>query len=357
MSINRLPSWLVLSLMLVLLIMACTCSGASEATQVVSPVATEEKLEVTQEEPSSVAFVLSDEIFIHSSGAFAVYLPDGWVTEERDDGIAANDPDDTAALDISFTNIGVSVDDETLGIYIDAIEANWFASFENYNAYDPEIQGDGSILMPKDVSSGGKTWTILSYYWQEGTVVYQQDFWVLEDLYDDYLDSLLAIANSMETDAAAGEDASLYAFRYSFTGPDGLFSFDVPYGLTYVREESDEDGMRVIIDSWTSPDGQMTVESLLYDEGEEVSRSLAGAIALELLRQFYASDLKVIDDLVQPDGSERLMWNSAEGNYSGTTFFETRGTSFLFLTWFADDDHYDLYEPIWLDLVESYDIP
>ena len=78
---------------------------------------------------------------------------------------------------------------------------------------------------------------------------------------------------------------------------------------------------------------------------------------MELLKQFYASDLRIIDDQVQPDGSERLNWASAENGGSGTTFFETRGTIFLFLTWFADDDHYDLYEPVWSDLVESYDIP
>ncbi|MBN1427755.1 MAG: hypothetical protein JXB07_05170 [Anaerolineae bacterium] len=356
MSTKKSQKWLMLVLFLALIVMAC--GNLPTVTEVASPVATEEPTRATKEPKESVpTFELSDKLFTHSSGAFAIYLPKGWESEERDDGVFAEDADSTAALDVSFSNLGVQLDKRGFDTYIDAVENNWFSSFEDYSPSKSEIQDDGSILRPKTVTLDGTSWMILSYYWQEDTIAYQQDFWMLEDRYDAYIDSLLEVANSMQTDTNAGAQSHLYAFRYGFTGPDNLFTFQVPYGWTYTREENDEDGVRIIGDTWTSPDEQMTVESLLYDEGQEVSKSLAGAFALELLRQFYANDLLIIEDKVQPDGSERLMWSSAVNHYKGTSFFETRGTTFLFLTWYVDDDHYDVYEPVWIDLVDSYDVP
>ena len=63
------------------------------------------------------------------------------------------------------------------------------------------------------------------------------------------------------------------------------------------------------------------------------------------------------DDVVQADGSERLDWYSPSGGVTGESFFETRGTTFLLLTWVADDDYYDLYLPVWSSLLDSYEVP
>jgi hypothetical protein len=113
----------------------------------------------------------------------------------------------------------------------------------------------------------------------------------------------------------------------------------------------------VAVDTFYSPDDHALIENIVYDDGEEVSKSEAGAFALELLREFYAEDIRITDDQVQPDGSERLIWNSPSGEYTGWSFFETRGTTFLLFTLIYDNAYEDIYFDVLNDVVETYDIP
>lgn len=306
---------------------------------------------------TEAAFELNAEAFVHSSGAFTVNLPQDWEVKERDDGVYAHAADGQAALDISFTNVGIEFNEAMFTNYIDAVEANWFSTYTDYAARDPETQADGSLLLAKTISLESDTWMILSYYWHADTVVYEQDFWVLADQYEAYIDSLLAVANSMKTDVDEAAQAPLYTFRYEFTGPEDMFTFEVPCGWTYKHSEDESEAGRLVTDAWTAPDRQSVVESLLYDSGEQISKSAAGWMSLQLLKKFYASDLKITDDKVQSDGSERLTWHSAEKGYGGMTFFEVRGTAFLFQSWYAVDDYADLYQPVWTELVSSYTVP
>ena len=94
------------------------------------------------------------------------------------------------------------------------------------------------------------------------------------------------------------------------------------------------------------------------DDGEEISKSEAGAFARYLLQEYYeVDDIVITDDQVQSDGSERLNWYSESLGVDGTSFFETRGTTFLLLTWVVDSAAYDQYFPVWDNLVSSYAIP
>jgi hypothetical protein len=143
---------------------------------------------------------------------------------------------------------------------------------------------------------------------------------------------------------------------YTFFDDEGLFSFDVPYTWSYEREEDDVS----VVDTFSAPGETAFVQSIKYDDGTEISKSLAGAFALELLRSAYtggAGDIKITDDTIMPDGSERLIWTSKAGGYSGVSFFETRGTTFLMLTYLADDPVYELYLDTFDTILSTYDIP
>jgi hypothetical protein len=60
---------------------------------------------------------------------------------------------------------------------------------------------------------------------------------------------------------------------------------------------------------------------------------------------------------VQPDGSERLTWNSPSGNYSGISFLESRGTTFLMFSVLWDNpyeaDYFDTLDYI----ISTYTTP
>ena len=51
-------------------------------------------------------------------------------------------------------------------------------------------------------------------------------------------------------------------------------------------------------------------------------------------------DIRVSSDQIMDDGSERLEWKSKGGDYSGVSFFETRGsdnsTFLMFTAWWVD---------------------
>jgi hypothetical protein len=158
----------------------------------------------------------------------------------------------------------------------------------------------------------------------------------------------------MTTDPASATSASPYAIVYTFTGPNKLFEFNVPYPWPYTTSTADN----ATVDTFTSPDNLSYIENITYDDGTAVSKTDAGAFARTLLSKYYElTDLKITDDQTQSDGSERLTWDSAAKGISGESFFETRGTTFLLLTWVVDSASFDAFKPVWNEVVKSYDIP
>jgi hypothetical protein len=304
---------------------------------------------------SAAPFTLSSTPFSHKSGAFTITLPDGWKVDEAANSVYVSSPDNVSSIGVSFTNAGSKLDAATLNTLIKAEEDNWFGSFKDYTAKPNETQNDGSILVFKTLSlSDGTPQSVFSYYWQDGNVVYEQDFWVDSSSYDQYAASLVNVANTMKTDATAGGKADAYAVVYQFTDPNNLYQFKVPYAWPHVTSTDTHTN----IETFTSPDKSSYVENIAYDDGTTVSKSDAGAFALALLKQYYqVTDLKVTNDAPQTDGSERLAWNSAAKGIDGESFFETRGTTFLLLTWVVDSANYAFFKPVWTTLVQSYQVP
>jgi hypothetical protein len=123
-----------------------------------------------------------------------------------------------------------------------------------------------------------------------------------------------------------------------------LYQIELPVSWGYTQSESDDN--TTFIDTHTAPDGHALISNISYDDGRTVSKADAGQFALELLRNFYTkgvNDIKITHDQVQSDGSERLDWYSKSGNYYGSSFFETRGTTFMLFTTIYDEG-FDFYE-------------
>jgi hypothetical protein len=293
------------------------------------------------------------EAYDHPSGAFSVQLPVGWERDEKDSSVFVNSPDAVVAIELSYINVGQTFSDAEMESFIQSVEDNWFATFPNYDAGDFEPQNDGSIGVFKTLElSSGTPQTVLSYYWQVDQVVYEQDFWVDTDAYDQYIEGLLAIANSMTTDAGAGAQADVYAIVYTFTGPNDYFEFAVPFGWTYTTDAPES----MVVDTFTSPDGQTYIENVTYDDGSAVED--LSAFTQQLLTEFYGiDDLVVESEVEQEDGSTRVDWSSPGQDLLGETFYETRDTAVLVLSWVTLSDLHDLYVPVWSYLLQTYAVP
>lgn len=148
----------------------------------------------------------------------------------------------------------------------------------------------------------------------------------------------------------------------TFTDENDYYSIDLPGDWTY-EQTVDSDGDDFYIDTFTSPDELALVENIVYDDGTAFTGSDKARFALYLLNTFYSDtgqegDIRVSEDKIMKDGSERLTWRSTGGDYSGISFLETRGsTTFLFFTVEWVDDAEDQYLDVLNAVIASYRIP
>jgi hypothetical protein len=148
----------------------------------------------------------------------------------------------------------------------------------------------------------------------------------------------------------------------TFTDKNKYYQIDVPADWKY-EQTVDKTNHYYYIDSFTSSDGNAVIESIVYDDGTAFRGSDESKFGLYLLNTFYSKtgkegDIKVTEEKVQSDGSDRLTWYSKAGDYSGISFLEIRNrTTFLMFTidWgnAAKDTYFDTLDKV----VSSYRVP
>ncbi len=109
----------------------------------------------------------------------------------------------------------------------------------------------------------------------------------------------------------------------TFTDKNDYYAIDVPGDWKHETSSGDN----YYIDTFTSPDNAAVVENIAYNDGTPFSGGDNGKFALQILNQNYSStgkegDIRVTEDSIQKDGSERLTWTSKAGGYSGVSYFE-----------------------------------
>lgn len=148
----------------------------------------------------------------------------------------------------------------------------------------------------------------------------------------------------------------------TFTDENDYLELDVPGGWAY-GQDRDEENDYWYWDYFSSPDEHAGVESVVFDDGTAWTGGQSGKQALYMLHQFYSDtgeegDIRISDDSIQKDGSERLVWESKAGDYSGISFFEVRNrTAFLMFTVWWDNEFEDQYLDTLNSVIESYRVP
>ena len=292
--------------------------------------------------------------YTHPNDIFSLRPPAGWTLTDDEGSASFTSPDETGYLHVEVTNTGYELGPDAFTNFVENRDLNFFGVFEDYVPVEQEIDVESGVAsVTKNFSFNQVPQTAVSVYIQEGLAIYIVDTWADQDYVTLYGDLYPRIIGTMETDRDAAAEQFVYNWIYTFEAPDDLFTINVPTPWEYERTESDV----VIVDTFYAPDGHAVIQNIAYDDGEEITRSEAGAFGLELLRSSYAEDVRILDDQVQPDGSERLIWTSSGGGYSGTSFLETRGTTFLLFTIMHDDDYEDVYIDTLNYTVETYTVP
>jgi len=136
------------------------------------------------------------------------------------------------------------------------------------------------------------------------------------------------VSESVSSNPVYCEDPTPHIASIPFLGPNYLFSIFVPIHWTHTSENGDV----YHIDTFQSPVTNAAIQNITYDDGKNVTRGVADTIALDFLKEIYAKDVFISKASVQSDNSTLSIWRSLSGSFQRTTFYGTRGTTFLILT-------------------------
>ena len=226
-----------------LVALACTCGSGGLTTPTETPAAptksappTKPPIEVPTQSAiptkppignggnSGGSITLSSSAYTHPTSAFSINFPEGWEVTEYDNSTRADAPDGVASVQVYVESAGIELDADSLTNYVNAIEANFYGTYVNYQQLSIDAQDDGSIGVFKTLESDGASYEVASYYWQDGTTLFIADSWVVADQYDALNAGLLSSINSMSWNGAAA-NSTLYPLQYTFTCPQNLCAF------------------------------------------------------------------------------------------------------------------------------------
>jgi hypothetical protein len=145
----------------------------------------------------------------------------------------------------------------------------------------------------------------------------------------------------------------------TFTDENNYYQIDVPGDW----EHTNGTDTNLYWDRFSAPGKDAFIENIAYDDGTPWTGGSNGKGALYLLNNIYSStgkagDIKVTDDKIQKDGSERLTWTSKGGDYSGMSFFEVRDqTTFLMFTLWWNNNQESAYSDTLNSVISSYRVP
>jgi hypothetical protein len=298
---------------------------------------------------------LESKYYIHPQDLFAIRPPEGWTIEEYDYSTVFSAQEDYSRIHVSLTNTGYQIDASAFERYVSAREISIFSDFEEYDIIHENIKpGKGTAEIQKSLIDDGIPQVVESFYLQRGSLIGSIDIWAPEELFSGYQLSYDRIQSGFIINSEVdSSDVPIYALSYNYPCPEDVCAFEVPEAWTL----KDSEGDFTEVHTFSSPDIQAYIQLAIFDDGEEISETVAGNFALDLLRTYYASDVVVTDDTFLSDGRERLDWFSAEGNFSGSSTFETRGTTFIMFSVMSNDAYLDTFSEVREHIFDSYTIP
>jgi len=137
-----------------------------------------------------------------------------------------------------------------------------------------------------------------------------------------------------------------------YTSPENIFNLEIPADWSYAKDDSTIKDS--VIETYTSPDGNAFVQTLVNTTSIDTSAVLKGEYTLDYMRRLYGSDLKVAKDVLLDDGREKLTWWSEESKTSGTTYFDMQDNYLFFVSTACKDAYENDYNSTLEDIADSF---
>ena len=297
------------------------------------------------------AVVFDSTVYTHPQKLFSLQVPAGLVVSETAHSATFTDVGVKSVVYIEAINTGYLIDAEAFGNLIDNREIERSFGFEIYIEIDRKnFSASNAVLVTKQVSNLVDGQTLSTLYQQQGPAILIMDILADQSRITNYQEFSDTLVNSVKVNPGEVSKLSLYSFDHASLHNNGLFSILIPE--CWRLEQSG--GENSLVETIASPDKKALVQAIVYDDGQRISKSVAGELVLTLLRENYTKKISVQADDLIADGRERLTWRSPIDNYRGITTFETRGSALLILTVMWYDDPNQLYQSLLEAIIDSY---
>jgi hypothetical protein len=286
----------------------------------------------------------------HPDNLFTLLVPESWEINQDQNRASISDPQSRAVINIHSVNTGYPLDEESFQRFIDARESNVFSGYDSFFEINRHTSDNGNTtIVNKQFSNDGDAKSVGTLYLQQDQAILILDFWSDQVDFEAYQDVLNEIQESVSMNTDAVSKQQIYSSESEEIAQDNYFSISVPpyWGVRRIS------GEKTVVDTFSSPDERAFLQTIIYDDGQPLSRMVAGNIVRTMLRERYAKDMVVYADTLLENGREQLAWNSKLGNYQGITWFEARDTTLLALTVMWDNDFTEYYQGALENMVKT----
>jgi hypothetical protein len=290
-------------------------------------------------------------LFKHPDSIFELLLPMTWSVDSEDAITRINDPDSGVKINIQVIDSVYELNQESLARMVDARESNIFSQYGSYIETGRHANNDEpDYLVEKNLIEGGDLSKVVSHYHQSRKFVLIIDLWSDLDYYEDNEPELSSILASFSAGESMDDSEENPGTSLLTAFSNGSFSMVVPQYWHYRTESS----ANSVVDTFTSPDENAVIQMAVYNDGEPISGSVAGAFVRNLLRNYYAKDIVVTEYQYLPDGKEELIWYSEGSNYEGITYFDAQGTELIIYTIMMATDFKELHSELLANALNSF---
>jgi hypothetical protein len=292
--------------------------------------------------------------YTHKQLIFHLKIPGNWKLDEQTSFTNLTAPDNSGSIQIAAVNTGVELNELGFANFVDATEANTFSRFLNYTQVERSVDNSKRLAYIRTTLDINKVpQKIISIYKRQGKIVFYMLLRSDAIAFDKNNSLFEQIIPTSEFDSTYAADFIPYDIVYDFSEPNNLFILNVPSNWMYQIFK----GENTIQDTFVSPDNHAKIQTITYNDGNTIPHGQTDLIALDLLKEIYAQDVRISETRTQPDLSIRWTWASKTGNIEGITFYEIRGTSFLMLTLLSETEYKKLFDPLFNLIIESYQLP
>ena len=289
--------------------------------------------------------------YTHPENVFGLSIPVTWSASSGDELTRIVDPVSGSKINIEIIDTVFELDQDSLSRMVNAREVNVFGEYESYLETDRQSNNEElTFLVEKRLTEEGEPRTILSLYRQIGHYLLVLDLWSRLDYFEINETELTSILASLSVNESMFESEDIYGSILLTTFSNGSFSMEVPQYWNYRTTLADNS----VVDTFTSPDQKAVIQMIVYDDGEPIDGSVAGAFVRNLLRNYYAKDIVVTSYKYLPDGQEELIWKSTGATYEGTTYFDARITSLIIYTVMYETDYKEIYSDLLTNALNSF---